>query len=1369
MKKLLQMKFMLLLCALIVGSGTMWADNNVSTVSTKFNATGDVTSKFTQTGNFKTATWNLGVTWKDANKTYWGDLNTTKGTQIGSGSNPASQVVLTGSNIPGTISSVKVNTSMASGGTINVEVAVGGTAFKNDNNLTASLNTSATDFDFTGSGSGDVVITWKQASTSKAIYIKSITVTYVVASDSPLASITLSGDYPTSFTEGDEFSHEGMTVTATYEDESTADVTSSATFSGYDMTVLDQNQTVTVSYSEGEVTKTAEYSIIVNAIPTHSVTWSVNGTVTQQESYKEGAAITFPEDPAAREGKSFVGWATTTINGTTNTAPEFVSSATMGESNVTFYAVFATVEQSGENTYEVLSSNNFDANANYVIAAKQSATDATMWYFYSYDDKVDENASWGKMTTSPATVAPITFTLSGKADELIAQANTGHYLKGLSTGNFQMSASSQKIALDENGNIKSSNNTGSYALRHNYNNGNGGLRWYNGNTGQPANFYKVIPGTTYSGYCTTVVADTREEAGLSFTESTKTVEWYSANQYTGQALTNPHSVSPITWTSSNEGVATVENDGTVTVLALGETTIKASFDGDNNYKKGEASYTLTVQDTREEPTVTINHTFITHTDVHQGTAAGHLTASVKYNDETIQGATVTWSGDNDAVATINATSGSVDLVAPGTVTFTAAYAGNEYYSAKTATYEMTVTDSYAPGTVNNPYTVALALENTPSSGTSDNVYIRGIVSAFYGDYTDITGDYSHRYYISDDGTTTNQLLVYNGKGLNNVAFSNASDLQIGDVVTILGGLTTYNSTKEVAKDNYIVSLKRAASITVADATINVDASSQGVTRGITVENLNISDMSDFAIQYYDADGNEDTQPNWIEAQVTEQDGYILSCSLGDNTGEERTAYLKVYAMDGNDFVYSNLVTITQEEYVPVVSHTATFSINGTTSTADFNEGANINFPNVEDQGVMKFMGWTTTEIVGTEASADYINEDVMGDGDVTYYAVFALLVAPGTTSTVTDELTNTLIKASANYSLWENITATSDAVYKGNSAGGYDAIQLRTSNSNSGIVTTTSGGKLKKVTVEWNGNTANDRTLDIYGKNTAYSAASDLYGTNTQGTKIGSIVCGTSTELTISGDYTFIGLRSNSNAMYLDKITIEWETGTPDTYSDYCTTIPAMLTVTIAEACTDGSKYYGTYSSSSAFKVPANVTVSEIGITAEGKMNVQNYASGAIVPANTGVMVSATTFGEHKLIISSEEGTSVLGAKNRLRPTGDNALTATEMNSAVSETCKFYRLTMHGAAENNPGKIGFWWGADGGNSFNIAANKAYLAVPASVAGARNGFAFGDDATGINNVNVNENVNGSVFDLQGRKVSTPGKGLYIVNGKKVVIK
>ena len=158
-----------------------------------------------------------------------------------------------------------------------------------------------------------------------------------------LSSIALSGTYPTTFTEGDAFSSEGMTVTATYEDESTKDVTANATFSGYDMEEAG-TYTVTVSYTENEVTKTATYSITVNenVIPAHNVTWSTNGT-TNTDSYKEGEDIEFPENPSNIGGNVFVGWAEESINGTTNSDPTFVTSAKMGEANITYYAVFATL------------------------------------------------------------------------------------------------------------------------------------------------------------------------------------------------------------------------------------------------------------------------------------------------------------------------------------------------------------------------------------------------------------------------------------------------------------------------------------------------------------------------------------------------------------------------------------------------------------------------------------------------------------------------------------------------------------------------------------------------------------------------------------------------------------------------------------------------------------------------------------------------------------------------------------------------------------------------------------------------------------------------------------------------------------------
>jgi hypothetical protein len=128
------------------------------------------------------------------------------------------------------------------------------------------------------------------------------------------------------------------------------------------------------------------------------------------------------------------------------------------------------------------------------------------------------------------------------------------------------------------------------------------------------------------------------------------------------------------------------------------------------------------------------------------------------------------------------------------------------------------------------------------------------------------------------------------------------------------------------------------------------------------------------------------------------------------------------------------------------------------------------------------------------------------------------------------------------YAGWTDKSGSeSDAVYAGNSAGSNNSIQLRTNNSNSGIVTTASGGKVTKVKVTWNDNTSDGRTLDVYGKSTAYSSAADLYNNDNKGTKIGSIVKGTSTELTISDEYTFIGLRSNSGAMYVESIEITWE------------------------------------------------------------------------------------------------------------------------------------------------------------------------------------------------------------------------------------
>lgn len=144
-------------------------------------------------------------------------------------------------------------------------------------------------------------------------------------------------------------------------------------------------------------------------------------------------------------------------------------------------------------------------------------------------------------------------------------------------------------------------------------------------------------------------------------------------------------------------------------------------------------------------------------------------------------------------------------------------------------------------------------------------------------------------------------------------------------------------------------------------------------------------------------------------------------------------------------------------------------------------------------------------------------------------------------SIVEDKLVSSLFPAnSTTYVDFTDVKVLSNAVYAGNSSYNNNGISLRATNP-SGIVSTTSGGKVKSVVVEWISNTASGRTIDVYGKNTAYSTAADLYSTTSQGTKIGTIVYGTSTELTIPDDYSYIGLRSNNGTLYVSSITISWD------------------------------------------------------------------------------------------------------------------------------------------------------------------------------------------------------------------------------------
>ena len=134
---------------------------------------------------------------------------------------------------------------------------------------------------------------------------------------------------------------------------------------------------------------------------------------------------------------------------------------------------------------------------------------------------------------------------------------------------------------------------------------------------------------------------------------------------------------------------------------------------------------------------------------------------------------------------------------------------------------------------------------------------------------------------------------------------------------------------------------------------------------------------------------------------------------------------------------------------------------------------------------------------------------------------------------------NLLNIESNNYTNFNSINGdNSTAVYSGYASANDGIINLNSTNP-SGIVTTTSGGIVTKIRVNWNSKSDSSRKVDVYGSNTPYSSSADLYDANAKGTKIGTIL-NPGEDLTVNEHYRYIGLRSNSGALYLDNINVLW-------------------------------------------------------------------------------------------------------------------------------------------------------------------------------------------------------------------------------------
>ncbi len=333
-----------------------------------------------------------------------------------------------------------------------------------------------------------------------------------------------------------------------------------------------------------------EVEFTTTASQKYTITWSAPNS-TEITTVTQGEAVVLPTtDPASCSDTytQFVGWFTEAAGSEGNPSEAKpatqVTTSTVPTGDATYYAVFG--DATGSGGYTKLTTNAFKSGATYVLGAEQASDNATVWYFCFYSSN-SANENWGKMTSEPTTTAPVTFTLSGTADALVAKDAAGNYLTPLTTGKFRMSSTSQTLTLKEDGTIynPSSND---FNLRHNYNNGSGGLRWYSSTTtGTSAYFYEVA--SSASGYISTCCSDA---AVVTVTPAAISLNLNESGSVTTTVTCTQEGGGEGTWTYSVTPAGATFDGTTFTATDAGEYTLCATYT-ENCGKSGKATITVT--------------------------------------------------------------------------------------------------------------------------------------------------------------------------------------------------------------------------------------------------------------------------------------------------------------------------------------------------------------------------------------------------------------------------------------------------------------------------------------------------------------------------------------------------------------------------------------------------------------------------------------------------------------------------------------------------------------------------------------------------------------------------------------------------------
>lgn len=426
-------------------------------------------------------------------------------------------------------------------------------------------------------------------------------------------------------------------------------------------------------------------------------------------------------------------------------------------------------------------------------------------------------------------------------------------------------------------------------------------------------------------------------------------------------------------------------------------------------------------------------------------------------------------------------------------------------------------------------------------------------------------------------------------------------------------------------------------------------------------------------------------------------------------------------------------------------HTVSYSVCGIAQTpVQRLDGEQLNLPTPASVNGKDFVGWSTTNDV---ASPSFVENTAAVTSDLTLYAIFG------------PRIVYKLVEADqadwrGQYLIAYNSTTFADGREGGTKGMGAQNVKanpgekltgkevdgawgdtycvtieaVNDSKLSSGYLLKTQDGQYNYQTSNSNGLPAsnNRATALTYPLSITFNSSSDIDI---------AIEAGAEFHYNTSGYFRFYGNGGQEN-VYLYKRTQIGSTGY---------TLASEVEVPVSAV------KYATLYSDVPLTVPTGVEAYTIVVEGDvAKVN-DTYAAGDAIAANTAVVIAA----------DADDYTFSVAASGTA-PSDNNLMgTVTEETITADWTnYKYYKL-----ANDATDGIGFYLFNDTNDNFTNGAGKAYLRTSASA--TVRGFSFADIVSAIERTKAESQHGGAIYDLQGRRVEKPGKGLYIVGGKKVL--